>query len=183
MTDGKYALEYVLVEDGLTGTGSDWDQSNYYSGGDNGDMSFFDEAEDYVHGLVFNDVAVLMSQIGGIEGSVPANVEADKPVTHEYTFYLFDALNTSGQKVVQDTNKLKVVALLINQETGEVVNANKVKVGENTGINAIQNNDSKMVAVEYYDLGGRKLSSLQRGANIVVIRYADGSQHTMKVVK
>ena len=183
VTDGKYAIEYVLVEDGLTGTGSDWNQSNYYSGGDNGDMSFFDEAESSVPGLVFNDVAVLMSQIGGIEGSVPANVEADKPVTHEYTFYLFDALNTSGQKVVQDTNKLKVVALLINQETGEVVNANKVKVGENTGINAIQNNDSKMVAVEYYDLGGRKLSSLQRGANIVVIRYADGSQHTMKVVK
>lgn len=183
VTDGTYALEYVLVEDGLTGTGSDWDQSNYYSGGDNGDMSFFDEAEEYVHGLVFNDVAVLMSQIGGIEGSVPANVEADKPVTHEYTFYLFDALNTSGEKVIQDVKNLKVVALLINQKTGEVVNANKVKVGENTGINAIQNNDSKMVAVEYYDLGGRKLSSLQRGANIVVIRYADGSQHTMKVVK
>ena len=183
VTDGKYALEYVLVEDGLTGTGSDWDQSNYYSGGSMGDMSFFDEAEDYVSGLVFNDVAVLMSQIGGIEGSIPANVEADNPVTHKHTFYLFDARNTSGEKVIQNANNLKVVALLINQETGEVVNANKVKVGENTGINAIQNNDSQMVAVDYYDLGGRKLSSLQRGANIVVIRYADGSQHTMKVVK
>ena len=183
VTDSKYALEYVLVEDGLTGTGSDWNQSNYYSGGGNGDMSFFDEAEDYVPGLLFNDVAVLMSQIGGINGSIPANVEADKPVTHQYTFYLYDALNTRGQKVIQDTNKLKVVALLINQETGAVVNANKVKVGESTGVNTIQNNDSKMVAVDYYDLGGRKLSSLQRGANIVVIRYANGSQHTMKVVK
>ena len=183
VTDGKYAIEYVLVEDGLTGTGSDWNQSNYYSGGDNGDMSFFDEAESSVPGLVFNDVAVLMSQIGGIDESLPANIEANKPVTHQYTFYLFDAVNTSGEKVIQDANKLKVVALLINQETGEVVNANKVKVGENTGINAIQNNDSQMVAVEYYDLGGRKLSSLQRGANIVVIRYADGSQQTMKVVK
>ena len=183
VVNGKYALEYVLVEDGLTGTGSDWEQANYYSGGEMGDMSFFDEAEEHVPGLVFNDVAVLMSQIGGIDGSIPANVEADKPVTHQYTFYLFDAINTSGQKVIQNNKNLKVVALLINQLTGEVVNANKVKVGENTGINAIQNNDSKMVAVEYYDLGGRKLSSLQRGANIVVIHYADGSQHTMKVVK
>lgn len=183
VTDGKYALEYVLVEDGLTGTGSDWDQSNYYSGGGMGDMSFFDEAEDYVPGLVFNDVAVLMSQIGGIEGSIPANVQADTPVTHKYTFYLFDARNTAGEKVIQNAANLKVVALLINQETGEVVNANKVKVGENTGINAIQNNGSQMVAVDYFDLGGRKLSSLQRGANIVVIRYADGTQHTMKVVK
>lgn len=179
----QYALEYVLVEDGLTGTGSDWAQSNYYSGGSMGEMGIFDEAEEYVPGLVFNDVAVLMSQIGGIDGSLPINIKADKPVTHEYTFYLFDALNTSGQKIVQDTNKLKVVALLINQETGEVVNANKVKVGENTGINAIQNNDSQMVAVEYFDLSGRKLSSLQRGANIVVLHYADGSQNTMKVVK
>nr|AKF17182.1 hypothetical protein [uncultured bacterium Csd4] len=184
VTDGNYALEYVLLEDGLTGDpGTDWDQSNYYAGGELGDLPFFAEAESSVPGLVFNDVAVLKSVIGGIDGSIPANVEADKPVTHKYTFYLFDARNTSGEKVIQNANNLKVAVLLINQATGEVVNANKVKVGENTGINAIQNNDSKMVKVEYYDLSGRKLSSLQRGANIVVIRYADGSQHAMKVVK
>ena len=28
----NYALEYLLVADGLSGEGSNWQQSNYYSG-------------------------------------------------------------------------------------------------------------------------------------------------------
>ncbi|MEZ4931379.1 MAG: hypothetical protein R2788_04510 [Saprospiraceae bacterium] len=36
-----YKLNAVLIEDGLTGTGSDWDQINAYSGGGNGPMDFY----------------------------------------------------------------------------------------------------------------------------------------------
>ena len=181
--NGNYALEYVLVEDGLTGTDSDWGQSNYYSGGSYGDMSFFDESESTVSGLVFNDVAVLTSRIGGIDGSIPANVEADTPVAHKYTFYLYNALNTSNEKVIQDPDKLKVVAILIDRNTGEVLNANKVKVNESTGISGVKDSNAQLVSVEYYDLGGRKLSSLQKGGNIVVMRFADGSHQTIKMLK
>jgi thiol-disulfide isomerase/thioredoxin len=183
VTDGNYALEYVLVQNGMTGEGSDWLQSNYYSGGEQGDMGNFDEAESSVPGVVFDDVAVLMSQIGGIDGSIPTNVAADEPVQHKYSFYLSDAVNTSRQNIIQDKDKLFVVALLIDKNTGEVVNAIKVKVGDSTGINGVESTKNQVTSVAYYDLTGRQLSTPRHGVNIVVMKYSDGTQSTMKIFK
>jgi len=105
-----------------------------------------------------------MSRIGRKEIIVPANVNADVPVSHKYTFNLSKAKNTSGKNVIQDMNNLKVVALLIDQATGKVVNANKVKIGQSTGINELTS--SKSAQVVYYDLSGRKVLTPRTGMYI-----------------
>ncbi|MBR4565639.1 MAG: hypothetical protein IKO17_01670 [Prevotella sp.] len=166
VADGTYALEYILVADGLKN--STWGQSNYYAGGDNGYPKYMDQFsksnDSELYGLTFNDIAVQTSTIGGIANSVPANVNADVPVSHKYTFNLSKAKNTSGKNVIQDMNNLKVVALLIDQATDKVVNANKVKIGQSTGINELTS--SKSAQVVYYDLSGRKVLTPRTGMYI-----------------
>ena len=185
INNNSYAIEYILLADGLTGeAGTDWDQSNYYNGGDDGeDMKEFNEAGSSVSGLVFNDVAILMSEIGGIEGSLPTTIKADNTMTHSYTFHLSDALNTSDEAIIQDKSKLRVVALLVDKATGEVVNANKDNVGEFSSINGVCSSQDKITGISYYDITGRRLDKAQNGVNIIKVTYADGSQKAMKVLK
>ena len=181
----KFAIEYVLVADGLSGEGSDWEQSNYYSGGSYGPMGGFENMDSYVPGVVFNDVAIMTSNIGGITGSLPATIEADKVMSHQYTFYLEDALNTAYQPIIVDKTKttLRVVGLIINRETGEVVNANAAVVGQSTAISEVSGAKGQVTGVQFYDLGGRRLNAAQHGVNIMKISYADGTEKTVKVFK
>lgn len=165
--EGTYALEYILTADGLTD--ASWGQSNYYAGGAQGTPQYMDQFtttdESTLYGLTFNDVAVMTSKIGGIANSIPATVKADEPVKHTYTFTLSRAKNTSGANVIQNKENLKVVALLIDTTTGAVVNANKVKIGESTGIEELSNG-SKAAQVVYYDLSGRRVLAPAKGMYI-----------------
>ena len=182
VTDGTFALEYILTADGLSN--ENWGQSNYYADGYAGYPEYMDvftkTSDGTIYGLVYNDVAVLMSQIGGIEGSIPASVSAEQAVTHSYTFQLADAVNTAGASVIQDNSKLKVVALLINTATGEVVNANKVKVNGSTGITTLKG--AEAVNVVYYDLTGRRVQTPSNGIYIKSQQTKDGKVRTQKVL-
>ena len=184
--DAKYGVEYILVADGLTGeAGSDWDQTNYYAGGSDGrDLASFNKAGDYVQELVFNDVVILAPQSGfGIPESIPAEVKADVPVEHSYSFLLADAVNMDGESLLQPQAKLKVAVLLIDYVTGQIVNANIAPVGAATGIASPEADQSQLgiSSVRYYDLGGRQLTAPQRGINIVSITYNNGTVQTLKM--
>lgn len=183
--NANYALEYILVADGLTGpAGSKWDQTNNFANQNYGaDMVEFQNAGSPVPGLEFNDVAVMMSETGGIEGSVPTTVKADEVIAHTYTFNLADAVNTSGQNVIQDVNRLRVVALLIDKTEGLVANANKTVVSTPVGIGSIITSDQQPTSVTFFDISGRQQQRLQPGVNIIRYSYADGTCRTTKVVK
>ncbi len=133
VADANYGLHYILVADGLTGEGSDWAQGNYYAGEEVTDENLraFCEGGSSVSGLTFNDVVVKASAVNGkaVEGSIPSTIEADKPISHTYSFNLEEVYNTSYAPIIQDINKLKVVAVLVDNATGEVLNANVVSLG------------------------------------------------------
>ncbi len=179
---GTYALEYILTADGLSN--AVWGQSNYYSDGYAGYPLYMDDftktSDGTVYGLVYNDVAVLMSKIGGIEGSLPAIANADQAVSHSYTFQLADAVNTNGASVIQDKSKLNVVVLLINTKTGEVVNANKVRVSNSTGIDITEAGNGNVTT--YYDLSGRRIQTPANGVYIKSVQTKDGKTRNNKVV-
>ena len=170
--EGNYSVEYLLLADGLTD--ESWGQSNYYADGSNGYpkyMDTFSETSDgTVYGLPFNDVVVLTSEILGGSGNAVTSADADTPVSLSYTFDLIEAVNTSNEPVIQDTEKLKVAALLINNETGEVVNANKADVSLSTGIGLGHALSEGSGAV--YDILGARRQKLQHGVNIIM--RADG---------
>ena len=166
LTDGNFVVEYILTSDGLTD--ASWGQSNYYAGGSEGNPQYMDvffNGESTVYGLVYNDVAVLTSEmLGGSENVVTA-AAADVPVKLSYKFPLAYAVNTANAPVIQDVNNLKVVALLIDATTGKVVNANKAKLGTSTGISIIEAGNRSNSAT-YFDLQGRRVVKPAKGLYI-----------------
>lgn len=174
--DSQYGIAFVLVEDGLTGTGSNWAQQNYYSGGSQGgDMAWWNSQGSPVTGIEFNHVAVAgWSVQDGVANSVAKEFTADTELKYTYTGSI------SGNSLIQDKTKLTAVALLIDRTSGTIVNAAKSVIADyGTGIGEV--NGRPMVETQsIYDLSGRQIvngkssnSKLPKGINI--IRMSDGT--------
>ncbi|MBQ9670045.1 MAG: hypothetical protein IJV23_03405 [Prevotella sp.] len=186
----KYELSYALVADGLTGTSSRWYQSNYYAGEEGWpeSMDTFCNGASKVRNLVFNDVIIARSGIAGISGSLPTDIVADVAEEHTFQFDIRDAKNLSGEWIPEGQENIvyNVVAMLINTETGEIVNANKAKAGSNSwsGIGNIDNGrDASVASVTYYDMQGRKVTNPQNGVFIRSERLSNGKLHNVKIAK
>ena len=188
VTGVDYRMAYILVADDLHGEGQNWLQSNYFSGDTNyaesEGMDVFVNGGSSVAGLHYNDVAVLTSDIKGIAGSLPSDFKTAAPETCTYQFNVADAVNTSGENIIQDKSKLRVVAVLVDAATGEVLNSNKCNVGGQggTGIAATLSQKGEIESVEYFDASGRRVSSPSNGLYIKSVKYSDGSVRTSKVV-
>ena len=166
--NNQYAIAFVLVEDGLKGTGSNWAQQNYYSGQtSSGDMAWWGKQGSSVTGLEFNHVAVAgWSVQNGVNNSVNPNLDADTPQQYTYTGSI------SGNTLIQDKEKLKAVAILVDRSTGKIVNAAQSAIADfATAINSVTSNSD--TSTDYYSIDGRKLPNSQKGINI--IRMTDGS--------
>lgn len=165
--DAKYGIAYVLVEDGLTGTGTEWNQANGYSGESGIEaMKFWYDAPSQVPDMTYNHVPVAAWSIfDGVDGSIPATVEAGQSYAHSFT------ASIANNSLVQDKNKLSVVALLIDRTNNQIVNATRVKEIP-SGIKGVLVDDNDAAEVARYDLSGRRLNTPQKGLNI--IRLANG---------
>ena len=163
-----YKLAYAVLHDGMTGKSANWLQSNYYGG------SAFDDPDmqPFVNGgssmaVTFDDVIVFTSGNKGIEGSLPAQAVADVPVEHTYSIPLTKVVNVSGESLVQDTEKMRVVVLLLDAKTGVIVNAHKARLGESTrtGITSLKESGSRRA--DTYDLSGRRVKDATKGVYII----------------
>ena len=164
---GQFGIAFVLVEDGLTGTGSNWAQKNAYSGQGTGDMAWWGSQGTSVTGIEFNHVAVAgWSVRNGVAGSVNSNIDANTEQKYTYTGSI------SSNTLIQDKTKLKAVALLIDKTNGRIVNAAQCAIDDFE--TAIQTPGATSNGVDAtYDLSGRKLSTPEKGINI--IRMTDGT--------
>ena len=169
--DAPYALAYVLLADGLQGSDYTWWQLNSYYGatGAEGEPYIYEwtikgEAVDdlfvdnynrpmtvyMVKDMVYNHVAVKAEGIeNGVTGSIKAPIVNDQVQNHTMTFDLSGGLTSYyGNTLSYDKSKLKVVAMLINTETGEIVNADEKEIAAYTtgaaptkGVNIVKMSD------------------------------------------
>ena len=124
ISKANYRIGYVLLEDGLTGTDPVWYQSNYYAGSAVADANLVNltKAEAKITNVVYNHIPVAAyNPFDGIVGSLPATIKKDVAMVHDYK------INISGNDRIQDKKKLSVVALLIDNSTGKIINAAKFK--------------------------------------------------------
>lgn len=176
-----YKIGYLLINNGLTGEGDDWNQHNYYSSYagqyDGTGLEVLTTWPATVEGLVFNDVVVDNSAMMGVAGSVPADVEFNVPYASEFSFDIAD------NGIIQDKDKLYVAAFILNPN-GTIRNSNKAKVvaGGATGVSAIENG-LNVVSTEYFNLSGVRVSNPEKGIFVKVTRLSDGSIRTSKVTK
>lgn len=168
--NGQYGIAFVLVEDGMKGTGSSWAQANYYSGQTStGDMAWWGKQGSSVSGVEFNHVAVAgWSVQNGVNNSVKATITAEEEQEYTYT------ATPPTSSPIQDKTKLKAVALLIDRTNGTIVNAAQSAIVDfATDIKTVDNGQLATDNGAVYDLGGRKLSTSKKGINI--IRMTDGT--------
>jgi hypothetical protein len=115
----NYRFNAVLLENNVTGTGANYNQANYYSGGTFGPMGGFEllpnpvPAED----MVYQDVArAILGGFEGAEGSIPETVYAGE--THSYDFSI-----TIPEE--WDVTNIEIVGMLMDNTTGRIENACK----------------------------------------------------------
>ena len=182
-----YGIEVMLVEDDMYGpAGSNWDQHNYYA-----DMADIYANEpnlgplcymsDVIEDYHFNDVLVATS--GVVDESLPASIVANTPNNFGYTFYVDEIYNTSYEPIIQNKDKLHVVAIVVEKATGKVLNAAKAGINEFDAVIELNDNDKVVDSTIYYDLTGRLVSNPTSGIYVKVVRYSDGSQRSFKVLK
>jgi len=124
-----YKLACVLTEDGVTGTGSGYNQTNYYAGGGSGVMGGYELLANPVPAasMTYDHVArAIQPSFGGDASSFPATVNAGEQHSRTYTFTLPAEWNE---------NNMHIIGMLI-APNNTIDNAGKLKFGV-TGINEI----------------------------------------------
>lgn len=151
----NYRLGVIVIEDGVTGTGSGYNQANAYAGGANGAMGGFESLPNPVPAaqMVYDHVGRAL--LGGYDGqanSVPAVITDGQVVN--YTFnYTIPATSTRAN--------MHAVAVLIDQSNGEIVNAIQGSLSgaslgevETIGMEVYPNPATDVVNVKFVGNGG-----------------------------
>jgi len=169
--NSTFDIEYVLVADSLTGTTTAWRQQNAFISYNPdelpSDLRKFSTGGEYgtnpITGLIFEDVAIASSYENGINKAESlGTLNAYTPVQSSCTINM--PTSTTLLNAI-DYNKVYIIALVIDQNTGRIVNADKKKVGDLTGIReieAVETVESNAV----YNLAGQRVGNNYKGVVI-----------------
>jgi hypothetical protein len=121
--NNNYKLACVLTEDGVTGTGSGYNQSNAYAGGGNGVMGGYETLGNPVPAaqMTYDHVArAIAPSFNGYTNSFPTTVATGDQHTINFAFVL---------PTTWDENEIHIIGLLIDP-TGKIDNAGKATITE-----------------------------------------------------
>ena len=126
-TTGAYKVACVLTEDGVTGTGSGYNQSNAYAGGNNGAMGGYESLPSSVPAaqMVYDHVArAIAPSFTGQTGVIAATTTVGDNYTANFSFTL---------PATWDETEMHIVGMLIDPQ-GKIDNAGYSNINE-----AVQN--------------------------------------------
>lgn len=175
-----YGVAFVLSENGMTGKGATWKQSNAYnkltgvngaSDFNNPDMAAWFKGGSYQTTTYDNVVVQAWNPIGNA-----AIVDKSQTDIIKGEAIPFSATLKVNSDLIQNYDNLTLSALLVNLKSYAVVNAAKVVLGKcAAGIEDV-NSEANNNVVSRYNVNGMRINGAQKGLNIV--KLANG-----KVVK
>lgn len=118
--DREMRLAAVITEDSVHGSGSGYNQANYYAGGGNGPMCGFESLPGSIPAanMYYQHVArKIMTTPYGTTGSLPIPVVAGVKYSYNYSTTIPATWNY---------DKLNFIGMLLDTETNEIINANNV---------------------------------------------------------
>ncbi|MEY4604519.1 MAG: hypothetical protein RIT43_1811 [Bacteroidota bacterium] len=121
--NSNYKVACVLTEDGVTGTGSGYNQSNAYAGGANGVMGGYESLPNPVPAaqMTYDHVArAIAPSFTGFASAFPATVNSGDLFTFNFSFTL---------PAAWDETNMHVIGLLI-APNGRIDNAGKATISE-----------------------------------------------------
>ena len=136
-TNTEHRLAAILVEDNVTGTSAGYDQTNYYDGGGSGALSGGGVADWTTAGdpvpaanMTYDHVGRML--IGDYEGSIGTVVLPALAGTSQSKGWVIPFTSA-------DYTNFKVVGLLINSTTGEIMNASETAIAVSVDEESIVN--------------------------------------------
>jgi hypothetical protein len=124
----QIAVNLIVLEDGLTGSGSQWDQRNFLSGRNGYQGNPYYEKPDPITGYIHDNV--VWAYAGGLWGDtegVPATMMAGESFEKTFTW------DISSESRVQNADNLWVVGMVQDPNQGEILNAAMIgKEGHST---------------------------------------------------
>lgn len=137
--DTPHLLSYVVVEDGVTRpNGKPYQQNNNYADGKLGPMDGWEKEGSPVD-WIYDDVARAINGYPGIPGSLPATISAGT----------YKNQNEVSIAKVRGED-FRVIALIVNTQTGVIVNAAEVAVNKVTSVKGIAD-DARSISIEVVD--------------------------------
>ncbi len=130
-------LAAIISENNVVGTGSSYNQANYYAGGSNGVMGGYEAKPDPVLAadMVFPHVGrALLGGFNGQAGSVPTTITDGQVASYTFNY------TVPSTSVLAN---MHVTVLLIDQATGIVVNAKQFELSS-AGLNTVTEDDFKL---------------------------------------
>lgn len=177
--DRPHRFSFILTEDNV----GPFNQLNNYAGGTFGEMAGWENLDLHVS-KTFDNVVRVCQDFDGIPDSCPESIKKGQKVSCTTSIPVGD---TTG-------GKLKVVALIIDTVTGEVMNAERVDVsggagvgsiGNDSGISIVSENGSITVSgasdVKFYNLAGMRLAKAENLSAGVYLVVADGKSFKVAV--
>ncbi len=157
----NYKLAVVLTEDDVTGTGSTYNQTNYYAGGAQGAMGGYEALANPVPAanMVYNHVGrALLGGYTGQAGSVPAVIANGQTAAYSFTYTI---------PATMDRSQMHAVAMLLDAATGEIVNAEEISIAvagveeaESINMNVYPNPATTTASVSFEGKGGEYVVSI-----------------------
>ena len=180
-----YNIAAIIVENGITGTDDQYNQANYYSTSSHSIDLIDWEGINYkfkpnpilAADMVYNHVGrALLGGFNGVGGDIPASAVYNTPYTHSFTYTLPSEF---------DENNIELVGLIIDNATGEIVNAVKVELDATVNISTVDNMNIKLYpnptngqfvvenatdfSIEVFNTLGQKVISVENASSIETI--------------
>lgn len=159
-----YQLALVVVEDKVT-LENECQKNNFSGAGFS--MGGFESQPYQIRPAVCEHVArTILDDFNGIPGSIPAEIKLEESYTFEYPLTL--------PATVVSEEEVRLVALLLDKNTGEIVNANTCKMSP-VGIDSETATQQELVCVQEGDACAVSFHAEKAGAVKVCLYRPDGS--------
>ncbi len=187
----NFRVAYVVIEDGLSGTGAAWWQRNGLSGvmalKDDPYLKEFVYSSDPITDIVYDEVAVFATNPRGVANSLPRynDLKEGETYTHQFEAKLSDFKTVNGSQSYQNPANMHVVAMLVQQDTssaGMICNGAKTKVPVPSAVELIDSED-EVISTEFFDLTGCRVSETAKGIVIMRQTLSDGTVRTRKTLR
>ena len=180
----NYRVGYVLTANNLSDP--KWAQSNYFSGSSQykgTPLEWWYAQDSYVYGLIFNDVVVNMKGMSGNQNTaLPSEITFGEYYPMEFTLQCANIKNSVGNELPFDLNEAVINVFIIDADNNKILNANKKRIGGESGIAINKAENASVVETVYYDMAGRKISNPSNGIYVKVEKMNDGTTRNSKTI-
>lgn len=165
--DERYGIAFSITQDDM----GPYAQTNYYAGNRYGVMGGWEKKGSAVPTIYEDVLRVYTGGLSGYTEIFPAQIKAEQEYEFETNVYVSSI--TSEDFLLN--------ALIIDNTTGEIVNAKQVAATK-SAVKGVSEANAERIAEEYYNLNGIRVEEPAQGIFIKRIMFSDGTEQHVKVV-